>query len=58
MDGSGVISTASSGSVNTLVAGTYSLMYSYTDKGGNTISVDRTVIVDPGNPASVEIHTG
>jgi hypothetical protein len=44
-DGSGTIATATSGSVNTNVVGTYTLTYSYTDANGNTGSADRTVIV-------------
>jgi hypothetical protein len=45
-DGSGTIIVASSGSVNTMVLGSYILEYSYTDMAGNIgNTVTRTVTV-------------
>ncbi len=45
VDGTGTIATASSGSVNVAVAGTYPLIYQYVDVAGNTGSTTRTVVV-------------
>ena len=45
-DGSGTLSVANNGSVNTAVAGNYILDYSKTDTAGNTsVVVSRTVSV-------------
>ena len=45
-DGSGTITTASSGSVDTHTIGEYTLIYSYTDTAGNTSTpANRTVKV-------------
>lgn len=50
VDGSGSILSASSGSVDTNIPGTYTLTYTYIDKAGNIgNSVTRTVTVDLGN---------
>jgi len=54
IDGSGVILTATSGSVNTAVVGTYTLSYTYTDTAGNTGNiVTRTVNVVDGSVSVV-----
>lgn len=45
VDGTGTIITANSGSVNTTVAGTYTLTYRKVDIAGNTGSTTRTVVV-------------
>jgi hypothetical protein len=45
VDGTGTLSVASSGSVNTAIAGIYSLTYSKADAAGNTGSTTRTVTV-------------
>lgn len=50
MDGTGSISVASSGSVNSSVIGTYILTYRKIDAAGNTGSVNRTVIVTDITP--------
>jgi len=45
MDGSGIISTANSGSVDNNNSGTYLLEYLYSDTAGNIGSAIRTVNV-------------
>lgn len=45
VDGTGTLDTTSSGSVNTSVAGTYTLTYSKIDAAGNTGSTTRTVTI-------------
>lgn len=48
IDGTGLILTATSGSVNTAIPGTYTLEYTYTDTVGNTWNVvTRSVVVLP-----------
>ena len=56
-DGSGTISSPTSGSVNTSVANTYTLTYTYTDAGGLSDSVTRTVIVSENAASSTGILT-
>lgn len=53
IDGSGTIVTPTSGTINTMIPGTYTLTYSYTDQAGNIGSVTRTVIISGGNAGSV-----
>jgi hypothetical protein len=56
-DGSGTIATPTTGSVNTAVAGTYLLVYSYTDLNGCTESVSRSVEVIPaGNILATSLN--
>ena len=59
VDGTGSISSYTSGSVNTGSLGTYLISYEYVDSSGNTWSTDRTVnIVDTVVPtASVSYST-
>lgn len=44
-DGTGILASANSGTVDTNTLGTYILYYSYTDSSGNTGSTTRTVNV-------------
>lgn len=57
MDGSGVLVTASSGSVDTSTTGAYILTYTKTDTAGNTSNtVARTINVVLGNPPVVTLN--
>ena len=57
-DGSGDINTPTSGTVNTNQAGTYSLVYLYTDTGGLSDSATRLVVVsEPENNCPEVIST-
>ena len=63
VDGSGVISSATSGSVNVSLTGTYTLSYTHTDVAGNTgIPVIRIVnvipVVSTGSTSSGTTGTG
>ena len=62
VDGTGAIAAASSGSVNTTTAGTYTLTYRKIDAAGNTGSTIRTVtvlapVVSSGNSGGGSIYT-
>jgi Domain of unknown function (DUF5011) len=61
-DGSGTISVASSGTVNTAIPGTYTLTYSYTDTAGHisnivtrTVTVVKACLASPQDRNVIEI---
>ena len=56
VEGTGIINPASSGSVNTMVLGSYTLEYTYTDFAGNIgNTVMRTVNITDGTPPVVTL---
>jgi hypothetical protein len=58
VDGSGVIMTASSGTVDTTTLDTYTLTYSYTDAAGNTGTITRIVhVIDTTLPTAAIVYS-